>query len=201
MDNPDIALIRKGIKALKNDIKELQKEIDLRKYKLGNRQDKRIEKKLTKLEQEKAEKETELQRFEDKLSQLPDKISILELLKGRPMNRCDLEKKKLYDLMQCLAFHSRERLVEIFRDCYDDPRDIKQILGMITRRSGLIKLIGDTLVVIIDGIDNTKYRKAADKLCHKLNEQEITLVGRLKVKLSFHLNKIRNKIFVPIERA
>ncbi|MDZ7760138.1 MAG: hypothetical protein U5L00_07780 [Desulfovermiculus sp.] len=56
MDNPDIALIRKGIKALKNDIKELQKEIDLRKYKLGNRQDKRIEKKLTKLEQEKAEK-------------------------------------------------------------------------------------------------------------------------------------------------
>ncbi|MDZ7759779.1 MAG: hypothetical protein U5L00_05935 [Desulfovermiculus sp.] len=201
VDNPDIALIRKGIKALKNDIKELQKEIDLRKYKLGNRQDKRIEKKLTKLEQEKAEKETELQRFEDKLSQLPDKISILELLKGRPMNRCDLEKKKLYDLMQCLAFHSRERLVEIFRDCYDDPRDIKQILGMITRRSGLIKLIGDTLVVIIDGIDNTKYRKAADKLCHKLNEQEITLVGRLKVKLSFHLNKIRNKIFVPIERA
>ncbi|MCF8106272.1 MAG: hypothetical protein K9K64_12385 [Desulfohalobiaceae bacterium] len=176
-------------------------EIDLRKYKLGDRQDKRIEKKIIKLEQEKTEKETELQRFETRLSQLPDKISILELLKGRAMNRCDLEKKKLYDLMQCLAFHSRERLVEIFRDCYDDPRDIKQILGMITRRSGLIKLIGDSLVVILDGIDNKKYRKAADKLCHKLNEQEITLIGRLKVKLSFHLNKIRNRKFVPIEGA
>ena len=136
---------------------------------------KRIEKKDTRLEQEKVEKEAELQRFETKLSELPDKISILELLKGRPMNRCDLEKKKLYDLMQCLAFHSRERLVEIFRDCYDDPRDIKQILGMITRRSGLLKLIADTLLVIIDGIDNKKYRQAADKLCQKLNEKEIRL--------------------------
>jgi len=201
VDNPDIALIRKGIKALKKDINELQKEIDLRKYKLGDRRDKRIEKKISRLEQEKAEKETELQRFETKLSQLPDKISILELLKGRPMNRCDLEKKKLYDLMQCLAFHSRERLVEIFRDCYNDPRDIKQILGMITRSSGLLKLIGDTLVVIIDEIDNTKYRKAADKLCRKLNEKEITLVGRLKVKLSFHQNKIRNRKFVPVDDA
>jgi len=201
VDNPDIALIRKGIKALKKDIKELQKEIDLRKYKLGDRQDKRIENKITKLEQEKAEKETELQRFETRLSQLPDKISILELLKGRAMNRCDLEKKKLYDLMQCLAFHSRERLVEIFRDCYNDPRDIKQILGMITRRSGLMQLIGDTLVVIIDGIDNKKYRKAADKLCHKLNEKEMTLFGRLKFKLSFHLNKIRKRKFVPVDGA
>ena len=201
VDNPDIALVRKGIKALKNDIKELQKEIDLSHYKLGDRKDKRVEKKINRLEQEKTDKEAELQSFESTLSQLPDKISILELLKGRPMNRCDLEKKKLYDLMQCLSFHSRERLVEIFRDCYDDHRDIKQVLGMITRRPGLIQLIGDTLVVILDGIENKKYRQAADKLCHRLNEQEITLVGRLKVKLSFHLNKIRNKKFEPIGDA
>ncbi len=201
VDNPDIALIRKGIRALKNDIKELQKESELCQYKLGDRKDKRVEKKINRLFQEKTEKETELKRFENKLNQLPDKISILELLKGRPMNRCDLEKKKLYDLMQCLAFHSRERLVEILRDCYDDPRDIKQILGMITRRSGLLKLIGDTLVVILDGIDNKKYRKAADKFCRKLNEKEFSLVGRLKMKLSFYLNKIKNNKFEPIDNA
>lgn len=54
---------------------------------------------------------------------------------------------------------------------YDDHRDIKQILGMITRRPGLLKLICDTLVVILDGIDNKKYRKAAVKLCQKLNKK------------------------------
>jgi len=70
---------------------------------------------------------------------------------------------------------------------------------MITRRSGLLKLISGTLVVIIDGIDNKKYRKAADKLYHKLNKKKMTIVNRLKVKLSFHLNKIRNKIFVSAD--
>lgn len=127
---------------------------------------------------------------------------MLERLKGRPMKRCDLEKKKLYDLMQCLAFHSRERLVDIFRDCYHDNRDIKQVLSMITRRSGLLKLTGDTLVVILDWIENLKHRKAADKLCHKLNEIGVRLSGRINVKLAFYLNKVNPRgEFVPFERA
>ncbi|KXB09346.1 hypothetical protein AKJ60_00405 [candidate division MSBL1 archaeon SCGC-AAA385M11] len=201
VDNPDIALIKKGIKALKNDVKELEKDINSSKYKLGDREDKRIQKKIDRLEQEKTDKEKELEQFEAKLTELPDKVSILDILKGKPMNRCDLEKKKLYDIMQCMAFHSRERLVDIFRDCYDDPRDIKQVLGMITQRSGLLKLVGDTLVVVLDGIDNKKYRNATDKLCHKLNEKGVKLMGRLKLKLSFYLNKIKKGKFVPTDDA
>ncbi len=202
VDNPDVDLVKKGLKALAGDVKELQVQIDLARYKLTQRKDKRIEAKIVRLEQEKTEKQAELQRFQDKLAQLPDKISILELLKGKPMQRCDLEKKKLYDLMQCLAFHSRERLVDIFLDCYNDNRDIKQVLGMITRKSGLIKLAGDTLVVILDWIDNFKHRKAADQICHKLNELGVRLTGRLNVKLAFYLNKINRKgNLEPVERA
>lgn len=202
VDNPDIPLVRKGIRGLKGDIDNLQTQIDLTRYKLTQRKDKRLESKIARLEKEKGEKETELGLFEAKLGELPDKISILELLKGRPMNRTDLEKKKLYDLMQCLAFHSRERLVEIFKECYDDPRDIKQIIGMITRKSGYLQLIGDTLVVILDRIDNEKYRSAADKLCRLLNQKVVSLVGRLKVKLSFHLTKLnRHGQYAPTSRA
>ncbi|WP_291321889.1 putative transposase [Desulfonatronospira sp.] len=202
VDNPDVALVKKGIKALAGDVKELQKEIDLSRYKLLQRQDKRVEKKIERLEQEKVEKEIELKRFQDKLAKLPEKISILELLKGRPMQKCDLEKKKLYDLMQCLAFHARERLLEVFQYCYQDSRDIKQVLGMITKKSGLIKLVGDTLLVILDGIDNLKHRRAADKLCHELNKLGVKLCGRINVKLSFYLNKINRKgVFEPLDRA
>ncbi len=93
-----------------------------------------------------------------------------------------------YDLVSCLTFHSRERLVEIFRRCYDNLRDIKQILGMITRKSGYLQLIEETLVMILDRIDNQKHRVAADKFCRLLNQTGITLVGRLK--LSFHLTKL-----------
>lgn len=190
VDNPDIALVRKGIRGLRDDIDNLQTQIDLTRYSLLQRNDKRLESKIVRLEKEKAEKEAELKLFEAKLAELPDKISILELLRGRPMSHADLEKKKLYDLMQCLAFHSRERLVELFKECYDDSRDIKQILNMVTRKSGYLQLIGDTLVVILDRIENQKHSRAANKFCRLLNQKNIKLTGRLKVKLSFHLTKL-----------
>jgi len=44
-----------------------------------------------------------------------------------------LEKKKFYDLMQFIAYNSRERLVEIFLDCYGDQRAVKPVPDMITR--------------------------------------------------------------------
>ncbi len=69
----------------------------------------------------------------DKLSYFPGKVSILDLLKGKSISLCDLEKKKFYDLMQFMAYNSRERLVEIFRDCYGDQRAVKPVLDMITR--------------------------------------------------------------------
>jgi hypothetical protein len=123
------------------------------------------------------------------LIELPEKVSIIDLLKGKPMSRCDLEKKRLYDLMQFIAYNSRERLVEIFRECYDDHRDIKKVLDMITGRAGYIKLFGKTLIVVLDWIENKKHREAANRFCQLLNNMSVSLVGRLKLKLSFHISK------------
>lgn len=61
--------------------------------------DKRLERKLSKLKASIAEKKTDIIGFEDKLSQLPEKVSIMDILKGKPISRCDLEKKKLYNLI------------------------------------------------------------------------------------------------------
>ncbi|HIJ36202.1 MAG TPA: hypothetical protein HPP59_02855 [Deltaproteobacteria bacterium] len=61
---------------------------------------------------------------------------------------------------------------------------------MVTRKSGYLQLIGDTLVVILDKIENQKHRSAANKFCRLLNQKSIRLAGRLKVKLSFHLTKL-----------
>ena len=80
--------------------------------------------------------------------------------------------------------------MEIFRDCYDDHRDIKQVLDMITSRAGYVKLIGETLVVILDWIENQKHRQAAIRLCQWLNQKEIILNARLKVKLFFRISCI-----------
>jgi transposase len=190
VNNPDIVLIKKAIPVLKKEVQDQEKDILLIQARLNQRQDKRLVEKLANLHRKLEEKKKDLALLKEKLAILPDKVSIIDLLKGKPMSRCDLEKKKLYDLMQFMAFHSRERLVSILKKCYDDKRDVKKVLDMITTRGGYIKLIGQTLVVILDWIENKKHRDAATCFCRLLNEMSINLVGRLKVRLSFHLSKI-----------
>ena len=190
IENPDIPLTKKAIRMLKKEADDLKREILIAQGKLVRRKDKRLDNKILTLRTEIGEKINDIAQFEDKLTTLPDKLSVLDLLGGRAMSRADLEKKKLYDLMQFMAFHSRERLVEIFRDCYDDHRDIKPVLDMITTRAGSLKLIGQTLFVILDWIENKKHRKAAEHFCRLLNQKTIKLVGRLNVKLSFHISWI-----------
>ena len=111
VDNPEIALIQKAIKVLKKEAQAVQDQILLTEAKLAKRQDKRNVEKLSDLETSLAEKQNDIAQFQQEIPTLPDKVSIIEILKGRPMSRCDLEKKKLYDLMQFMAYHSRERLV------------------------------------------------------------------------------------------
>jgi hypothetical protein len=190
VENPDIALTQKAIYALKKEVESLEKEVLITEAKMIKRSDKRLSKRLSKLRSSVEEKKTDIIQFERKLSTLPDKVSIVDILQGKPMNRCDLEKKKLYDLMQFMAFHSRERLVEIFRNAYHDPRDIKKVLDMATSRAGYLKLIGQTLVVILDWVENKKHREAVDRLCWSINQIGIRLGGRLNVKLFFHLSRI-----------
>ncbi len=189
VENPDIALIKKAIRMLKKEIGELEKEIILTQVKEQQRSDKRRLIKISNLKKSIAENNKDIAGFEDKLSHLPEKVSIVDLLKGKSMSRCDLEKKKLYDLMQFMAYNSRERLVEIFRNCYSDHRDVKPVLDMITRRAGHIKMFGQTLMVVLDWIENKKHREAAIRFCRLLNQQTITMVGRLKLKLAFYVSK------------
>lgn len=190
VDNPDIALTRKAIQVLKGEARQLEQQILVTEAKNVLHPDKRTEAKLPKLHKALEANMTEIALFEQKLSSLPDKVSILDLLKGKPMGLCDLEKKRLYDLMQFMAFHSRERLVEIFRKCYDDHRDVKQVLDMITTRGGYVKLSGQTLMVMLDWIENKKHREAAESLCRLLNQQDVKMVGRLNLKLFFYVSRI-----------
>jgi predicted transcriptional regulator with HTH domain len=180
-------LINKAIRILEKEVKSITDEILLAEVKQHS--DKRRETKIAKLTASIAEKQADIAGFKKKLSDLPEKVSIVDILKGKPMSRSDLEKKKLYDLMQFMAYNSRERLVEFFRECYDDHRDVKQVLDMITRRSGYVKLVGQTLIVVLDWIKNQKHRQADERFCHLLNQKALTLTGRLSVKLAFYISR------------
>jgi hypothetical protein len=188
VDNPDVALYKRARKTLTGELAELRDAVELTEARIARRPDKRLSKKKQALLAEIARAQTDLEELTEKLQNTPEKISILDLLQGRPMSRCDLEKKKLYDLMQFLAYHSRERLVELFRDCYDDPRDIKPVLDRITTRSGYVKLFGQTLLVLLDWIEDRNHRNAAQELCRRLNQRAIRLPGSLGLRLYFRVS-------------
>lgn len=189
VDNPDIPLIKHAVRKLKKDIAECEIEILLLEAKENKRQDIRRQKKILNYHDEINEAKKDITGFENRLSELPDKVSILDLLDGKSMNRCDLEKKKLYDLMQFMAYNSREKLVEVFRDCYNDKRDVKKVLDRITASPGNIKLCGQTLFIVLDWIENNIHREAAIKLCQELNKKAVKMVGDLNLKLAFYISK------------
>lgn len=188
VDNPDIVLYKRAGKTLEGELAELRDAVELTEVRIERRPDKRLDEKKQALVTEISRIQTDIEALTQKLKNTPDKISILELLKGRPMSRCDLEKKKLYDLMQFLAYHSRECLLEIFRDCYDDSRDIKPVLDRITTTAGYVKLFGKTIVVLLDWIEDRKHREAAQKLCLSLNQMKLRLPGPLGLSLYFRIS-------------
>jgi hypothetical protein len=188
VDNPDVVLHKRAIKTLKGELADLRDAAELTEARLAKRPDKRLTKKKEALLGEIARAQTDIDELTQKLQSTPEKISILDLLKGRPMSRCDLEKKKLYDLMQFLAYHSRERLIEIFRDCYADPRDIKPVLDRITTTPGYVKLFGNTLVVLLDWIEDRNHHAAAQELCRRVNQLAIHLPGTLGLRLYFRVS-------------
>lgn len=199
VDNPDICLIKKAIRSLQKEIHELEKEIELLEAREMKKSDKRRVAKIVKLREDIAEKRTDIEKFENTLKGLPDKVSVIELLKGKAMGRADLEKKKIYDFVQFLSYNSRERLVEIFRECYDDHRDVKQVLNKIVDSPGYIKLVGETLIVVLDWMENRKHYESAVKFCRKLNKIGMRICGRLKFKLSFHMSKYPLKYLKTID--
>ncbi|KPA18568.1 hypothetical protein MHK_001230, partial [Candidatus Magnetomorum sp. HK-1] len=191
VDNPDVELTRKAIRILKKEVKKLEEENLIMEGKQSKRKDKRRIKKIEENIIKIIENKKDIEGFKSKLEELDEKISFVELFEGKKMGRSDLEKKRIYDAMQFMSYNSRELLVEIFRDCYSDKRDVKQVLDLVTSLAGYIKLYGQTLIVVLDRIENEKHNTAAIKLCEKLNRKQIKMTGHMNFKLSFHMSKIK----------
>jgi len=190
VDNPEIKTIKRTIKGIKQKIGNLVFEKQQTENKLNKRKDIRLNNKLDNLHKEIDEFNQELSNFNAKLKEIPEKISIIEVLHGKLMNKADLEKKKIHDLIQMIAFHSREHLIQIFRSCYEDTRDVKQVLTKITKLPGYVTLTGNTLFVLLDWIEDKKHRDAAIKFCHLINRMAPKLKGRIEFNLFFRISSV-----------
>jgi len=183
-DNPQVRIIRTAIKTLEKEIRWLEGESAILQLEYQKDAQKKILNKIKQIEDQEREKTEDKRGLEKKLEELPARVT-LESLLDRPMSHCDLEKKRLYDLMQIIAYHARERLVEEFRQCYNRPQDVKQILDKIINKGGYVRLIGSTLVILLDWIERPAHRQAAESLCQRINRLGTMTEGRLNLRLHF----------------
>lgn len=183
-DNPQVRIIQSAVKIVEKEIRRLEGESAILQLEYQKSAKKKILNKIEKIEAQKQEKIEDKRGLEKRLEELPVKVS-LESLLDRPMSHCDLEKKRLYDLMQIIAYHARERLLEEFQQCYNRSQDVKQILDKITNKAGFVRLVGNTLVILLDWIERPAHRQAAEKLCRRINRLGVMTQGRLNLRLHF----------------
>ena len=191
IDNPKI-------KALKKTIKELESSIIKEKSNLATRMLnlKKVNISIEKYRQRQAksigkitEKQKELDRLKHKLGTLPEKVSILEVLAGKKMSQFDLEKKKIYDVIQIAAYNSEQMLLEILKKHYHNKRDIEQILDKIINHGGSIKLYEGKLYVLLYPIATPRYRRAAIGLCQEINQMQSRTYDYFRFPIFFKIRK------------
>ena len=131
-----------------------------------------------KLSKQKETLEQQIEELIRKKSTEPIKVTYTET---KPHERVELglEEKYLFDDIKIAVYNMSEKLLDIFTECYDDSKDIYQILQMIIERGAKLQLIEGVLYVTINKMDRPKYQRAAEQLCCKLNEMlPVTLDAR-----------------------
>ncbi|MHB1420889.1 MAG: putative transposase [Bacillota bacterium] len=125
-----------------------------------------------KLIEQKGFLEEEIKTLTAKKDVEPTHIPYQEAKPGQERVALTLERKYLLDNIKIATYNLNEMLLDVFAGCYDDPKDIRQILQMIIERGAHLRLANGTLQVTIQSMDLPKYQMAAEKLCRKLNELE-----------------------------
>jgi DNA repair exonuclease SbcCD ATPase subunit len=189
--NPKIKSVKEEIKELEYRLAQHKQQLATRLLNLKNKSvsieayEKRQRKTLPKLQA----LEQQLASLQQQLQALPEQVSIIEALAGGKLSACDLEKKKIYDVIQIVAYNAEQMLLEIFQKYYHDQRDIEQILDMLINYGGYVKLYNNTLYVIINYIDQPTYRRAARELCQELNALAPTTLDAFQFPIFFKIGE------------
>ena len=110
-------------------------------------------------------------------------------LLGKKLSQFDLEKKKIYDVIQIAAYNSEQMLLDLLKKHYHNKRDIEQILDKIINHGGSIKLYNGKLYVLLDPIATPRYRRAAVGLCQEINQMQPKTNDRFGFPIFFKVRK------------
>ena len=166
------------IKKLKNEISKLEKQLGQVNTKInkklidarenGRPMEKVLEQKgAQKLIQEQDDLVKKIQQIKNIRDNLPEKVSAKEL--GCESLELILDRKVFLDVLRIVMNNSHQMLLDVFKSCYHDPRDLHAVLYAITQQGGVVEEYTDRVVVKLKMLDRGIYQNATKKLCAELN--------------------------------
>jgi len=169
--NPQRQAVVKQIQQLSSQIKALREELGT----LASRRAK--EEQMEPLRQQLATLEDQRHTLTRQRRQMPARVPLEKT--GLKRDVLDLEKKAIMDTIKIAAYNAEEWLLQRLNDCYDDPRDIRQVLCIFTGLKGQLRLRNGDILVDLNPPEIPKYRKALEGLCAKLNALSTDFPGTL----------------------
>jgi hypothetical protein len=178
-ENQEIA--NPELKKLKNEKSRLKKKLAKCERQLGrlpltkkNDGSLRKSKRREKLQKELKELKKEIAEKEEESASCPERVNINEV-KLKSFKVLSSEGKNLWNLAETLAWNSRKKLVQIFRNFLPNERDLIPVLDAITKSRGWVRSTREVIEIRLEPLETPRYEAAQIQLCRYLNEKEIRL--------------------------
>jgi len=172
------------IKELKQETNRLRKEIDKLNEKIAVRltgrkkKDKPLEeilqqKNMQQLTEQKEHTEKRITEIREQLSGLSERISAEK--SDQPAMELDLEGKRFLDVLRIVMHNADQMLLDVFKRCYSDPRDVHKVLRAIADQGGVVEEQSDRMIVKLTPLHIPAHQKATERLCNELNAMDSSM--------------------------
>ncbi|NQU34123.1 MAG: hypothetical protein HQ521_12895 [Bacteroidetes bacterium] len=144
-----------------------------------------------------AELTLRLKKTKEEISQEKKKVSRLETLIAEQYYRLDTRNKALLDVIKIIARNMFYRLLEPFKESYNNYRDDHVLFRNITRSAGILVNNDDSITVLLLPTISyeTKVRQIVESFLDVVNQTNPVLLDGSNRKIVFKLNQKSNNLF------
>jgi transposase len=189
VSNPQIKELGKELKSLRKEVERLNTKIAnkliARKKKNKPLEEILQQKGIQAFTQQREQTQTRMDEIQNELSSLSPKVQVQT---EDPSLELALEGKLFLDVLRIAMHNAEQMLLDVFKRCYSDPRDMHKVLRAIAEQGGVVEEGIDTITVWLSPLHIPTHRRATEKLCVELTAMEATMAGTEK-KLLFAIQE------------
>ena len=173
----------KALEVTRTEIKKKLKDALLKEHQKKKNNTKREEK----IEQLTAR----LAQIEDRLKTTQKEMSRLEFLVQQDYVRLDTHSKQLMDAIKIIARNAFYKMLQPFKEMYNNYRDDHVLFRNLTRSDGLLRQRGDTVEIILLPTPHypPKIRTIVKRLLEANNDQELSMPNGLGSRIELRLGE------------